>query len=83
MPLPSSSRMSMTITSGRSRSAVRTASEAVSASATTCRSSVAASMARMPLRTSSWSSTSMTRTRPALSNTSGRSDRGMLVTPPV
>ena len=61
MPLPSARRMSMTTTSGRVRSASRTASPTDSASATTRMSSVAASMALMPLRTTSWSSTSITR----------------------
>src|SRR5262245_56992340 len=61
MPLPSDRRTSMTTTSGVERSATATASRTELDSATTTMSSVPASRALMPLRTTSWSSTSITR----------------------
>src|SRR5579884_689837 len=61
MPLPSARRTSITTRSGRTRSASATASATVPASATTRMSPAASSMARSPLRTTSWSSTSITR----------------------
>src|SRR5262252_155627 len=64
IPLPSARRTSITITSGRARSAWTMASLTVPASATTRTSPAASSMVLRPLRTTSWSSTSMSRSRP-------------------
>jgi hypothetical protein len=61
IPLPSASRTSITTTSGRVRSASSIASPTDPASPATTMSSVALSRAAMPLRTTSWSSTSSTR----------------------
>jgi len=61
MPLPSISLTSITTTSGRVRAASSIASRTVPASAVTTMSSSASSTARIPLRTISWSSTSITR----------------------
>ena len=60
MPLPSASRTSITTTSGRVRWASSIASCTVPACAVTTTSSWASSIALMPSRTISWSSTSMT-----------------------
>jgi hypothetical protein len=61
MPLPSVRRTSITITSGRVRSASSIASRTEEASVVTTMSSSGSSIARIPSRTISWSSTSITR----------------------
>ena len=60
MPEPSARRTSITTTSGRARSASSMASRTDPASPATTMSSVALRIAAIPLRTTSWSSTSIT-----------------------
>src|SRR5215213_2309640 len=66
MPEPSERRTSMTITSGRAWAATATASRTEPASAHTTTSEASTSSSLMPSRTTSWSSTSMTRSGGAL-----------------
>ena len=61
MPLPSASRTSITTTSGRAHSARSMASLTVAASPATDIPPACSSSALTPLRTTSWSSTIMTR----------------------
>src|SRR5919109_4701858 len=61
IPLPSSKRTSMTTTSGRTEAATSTASWTPPASPATTMPPAASNRARSPWRTTSWSSTSMTR----------------------
>src|SRR5215831_14247043 len=73
MPLPSASLTSITMTSGFVRSAWITASLTVPASATTRTSPAAPSIVLSPLRTTSWSSTSIRRrNRPGRSSVVSR-----------
>src|SRR5919106_590647 len=68
----------MTITSGRARAATATASRAEPASAQTTTSGASASSSLMPSRTTSWSSTSMTRSGGALMGPSSQDPLGEL-----
>src|SRR5581483_3846547 len=65
-PLPSGSRTSITTTSGFSLAATATASATLPASATTDMPGRRSSSARKPSRTTSWSSTSITRISSAI-----------------
>src|SRR5918994_3324174 len=78
MPEPSWRRTSMTITSGRAWAATATASRAEPASAQTTTSVVSASSSLMPSRTTSWSSTSITRSGGALMTPSSQVPLGGL-----
>src|SRR4029453_12969239 len=78
IPEPSERRTSITITSGRAWAATATASRAELASAQTTTSSVSCSRSLMPSRTTSWSSTSMTRSGGALMGLSSQDPLGGL-----
>src|SRR5215207_8796289 len=78
MPEPSWRRTSMTMTSGRAWAATATASRTEPASAHTTTSSASLRSSRMPSRTTSWSSTSMTRSGGALMTPSSQDQLGGL-----
>src|SRR5216684_704000 len=76
MPLPSASRTSITTTSGRAHSARSMASLTVAASPATDIPPASSSSALTPLRTTSWSSTIMTRSGRVLTTVMFSSSRG-------
>src|SRR5438046_1716500 len=75
MPLPSASRTSITTTSGRAHSARSMASLTVAASPATDIPPASSSSALTPLRTTSWSSTIMTRSGKAVTQAMFSSSR--------